>query len=176
MLAALPAGLVMEPATFASFEAGIGVTLLPYFTPDLDIGWRKFNVLGEFIGLAAYARMVPHRYGARRKHWSRFRIWDIIFMSHVPLLGTLLRTLLILQFVVPVGLLLDMSWLQIGLQALWFWLGMSLSDLGHLIADRPWKRRVAASRSKYWRSASAVRGRSASASKARNRRQVREDG
>ena len=54
----------------ACIAAGILVTLIPVFTPDLDINTRKFGGFGEFFGLKAYAQTIPHRYGLSKKNWQ----------------------------------------------------------------------------------------------------------
>ena len=119
--------------------AGVYITLIPEFTPDLDINARHFGWLGEFMGLKAYSTLVPHRYGMREKHWSRLRVWNILFLSHVPLLGTLLRTLILL---VPIGviyILLQLSIPELPIIITFLWLGMSYSDIWHVVADNPFQ-------------------------------------
>lgn len=120
-----------------SFMAGVAVTWIPALTPDLDINTRHFGAYGEFIGLKAYAQLIPHRFGLRKKHWQkyRFRIWHMFAFSHIPFLGTLPRTALLL---LPITILL----LATGLIGWWYgkfvlllWLGMSISDMAHVIAD-----------------------------------------
>ena len=154
------------PTTYFLFlESGILITLLPEFTPDLDMSIRKFSALQEFIGLRSYARSIPHRYGTKKqhwqelqqptglrkrrpsvfdtKHWSRLRLWHIFFFSHVPFLGTLLRTMLLC---LPLAVLAMLLWSYLGstirewlplLPAyfLYLWLGMSWSDCWHVAAD-----------------------------------------
>lgn len=117
--------------------AGIMVTYIPALTPDLDVDTRRFGVYGEFIGLRAYAKIVPHRHGLKKRHWHkyRFRIWNMFLFSHVPIVGTLPRTIILLM---PLTILL----LATGLIDWWYgkfvlllWLGMSISDTAHVIAD-----------------------------------------
>jgi len=132
---ALIAAPVVSWSDMLAIEAGILVTLLPELTPDLDINHRRFGVLGEFLGLRTYAKLVPHRFGLRQKHWSRLKIWHIFMFSHIPLLGTLPRFLMLC---LPVGMVMLVfsyhpSWLLRFLILMWF--GMSLSDTGHVIAD-----------------------------------------
>lgn len=163
----LPAYFMLPTPYFLFLEAGVLITLIPEFTPDLDISHRKFKYFGEFIGLRAYANIVPHRYGTKpkhwqelaennkrkktvfdRKHWSRLRIWNIFFFSHIPFIGTLLRTLLLC---LPLAVLAMLLWQWLGTTIgswlpmlpayfLYLWLGMSWSDVWHVAADRPWSK------------------------------------
>ena len=139
-LPAIPVAISLLDFTQAcSFMAGVYITLIPEFTPDLDINARHFGWLGEFMGLKAYSTLVPHRYGMREKHWSRLRIWNIFFLSHVPFLGTSLRTILLL-IPLSIVLLLYQWWSPSLLTMLIFlWLGMSYSDIWHVVADNPFQ-------------------------------------
>lgn len=144
----LPLAAYLPLDSFLAFELGVLVTLIPEFTPDLDISHRKFKGLGEFIGLKSYAKIVPHRYGVGKKHWTRLRIWNIFFFSHIPLVGTLLRTVLLCLPLLLLGMLLwaylsstIASWLPyLAVYFLYLWWGMSWSDLWHVVADRPWSK------------------------------------
>jgi uncharacterized metal-binding protein len=137
---ALPTIFFLDATQFLSLMSGIAVTAaLPEFTPDLDINARHFGWLGDWAGLKAYSQITPHRYGFKKRHWTRLRIWNIFFLSHVPFLGTSLRTLLLL---LPFSVLLILlQWMPTNLPTiiLFMWLGMSWSDLWHVIADNPFK-------------------------------------
>lgn len=119
----------------ALFEFGILVTLITEYTPDLDVSRRRFGWLGNFIGLRAYAEFVPHRFGLRKRHWSRLRVWNLFMFSHLPVFGTMPRCILLF---LPLTLLfLLFSW---DLESLLYgfipvWMGMSYSDTWHVGAD-----------------------------------------
>lgn len=137
LLTSLPALLALDFRLYVYFITGMAITLIPALTPDLDINARKFGVIGEWLGLKTYADLIPHRFGLRRKHWRkyRFRIWHTFAFSHIPFLGTLPRTI-ILMF--PVGIIvLALSWFDVELvwMFLFVWLGMSYSDTWHTVAD-----------------------------------------
>lgn len=149
-VAAAPLALVAPVDVFILIETGIAITLFPAMTPDLDINTRRFGAWGEFIGLKAYAKSITHRYGLKKRHWSRARIWDIFWMSHIPFAGTLLRTLMLAAPIAlaTVVLGLDFKWAFWGL--LWIWAGMGISDCGHILADSPWKKRERILRKDDW--------------------------
>jgi len=115
---------------------GIGITaVFVEMTPDLDISKRQFGVIGELMGLKAYAKLVPHRAGLRKRHWTRLKIWHVLLFSHIPWLGTLIRTTLLL---LPLGLLLLLfGWYlpQLPQMAIGLWIGMGWSDLWHTVVD-----------------------------------------
>lgn len=135
----LPIFLAIQPAHALAFELGVAVTLLPEMTPDLDISTRKFGVIGEFIGLKTYAQLIPHRYGTGKKHWTRLKLWHIFLFSHLPFIGTGLRTLLctlpLAVVLVFFGVDSPEFWSQAGWYLLWLWLGMGWSDTWHVAAD-----------------------------------------
>jgi hypothetical protein len=117
------------------FEAGVLVTLITEYTPDLDVAHRHFGWLGNFIGLRAYAEFVPHRFGLRKRHWSRLRVWNLFMFSHLPLFGTLPRAFLLFLPITLLFLLFDwdLEWLIYAFIPVW--MGMSYSDLWHSGAD-----------------------------------------
>lgn len=119
----------------ALFEVGILVTLVVEYTPDLDVAHRHFGWLGNFIGLRAYAEFVPHRFGLRKRHWSRLRVWNLFMFSHLPCIGTISRTVLLFLPFTLLFLLFgwDIEWLVASFVPVW--MGMSYSDLWHVGAD-----------------------------------------
>lgn len=131
--------IVLPPDMATAFVIGSALTVLPELTPDLDISTRKFSPLQQFLGLESYAKLVPHRYGVGQKHWSRLRIWHIFFFSHMPLIGTLLRTLLCTLPLLLLAMLFGITnpgfWQSVGWYWLSLWLGMSWSDCWHVGAD-----------------------------------------
>lgn len=130
-----PSQVVFSPAAWLALEAGILVTLIPEFTPDLDHSARRFNSVGKFLGLKVYSEIVPHRYGLGKTHWTRLRIWQLFFFSHLPGIGTLPRTLILLM---PLAIvMLAFTYIPITLlpYIFYLWLGMSLSDTFHVVAD-----------------------------------------
>jgi uncharacterized metal-binding protein len=135
-LATIPLAPAADLYQFAAFEFGILITLLPEFTPDLDVNHRRFGVISEFIGLKAYAKLVPHRHGLRKRHWSRLRIWNIFFFSHIPFAGTLLRTALLVLPMLFLVLVFELFYPEVFEGMLFIWLGMSVSDTIHTIADK----------------------------------------
>lgn len=116
-------------------EAGILATLIPEMTPDLDVAHRRFGWLGEFVGLRGYAKVIPHRWGMRKRHWSRLKVWNLFLFSHLPFIGTFPRTLVVLLPALLVMMIF--SWVPAGLleMMLWLWVGMSYSDCWHVVAD-----------------------------------------
>jgi uncharacterized metal-binding protein len=131
----LPVIFLLRPMDSVSVIAGTIITYLPQFGPDLDINTRRFGVIGEFFGLKAYAKIVPHRYGFRKRHWTRLRIWNIMILSHIPFLGTFLRALILLLPLSLTFILFDLWLPQVLRVALFVWLGMSYSDIWHVVAD-----------------------------------------
>lgn len=118
-------------------EVGILLTLMA--SPDLDIH-NSAGVLGEFIGFDTYKMLVPHRAGLRKRHWTRLRLWQIALLSHIPWLGTAIRTLMI--WFMPLMIALLLGWRPDREQAgliisllFWCWVGMGWSDLFHVAGD-----------------------------------------
>jgi uncharacterized metal-binding protein len=135
---ALPAYFYFNPVIATGLEVGILLTLV--VNPDNDLTTSR---LGQFkwLGFEWYKRLVSHRYGLNWNHWRKLTwktLWKVIFFSHTPFTGTLLR--LIITLYVPLIVLLLLSALQLWL--FWFiigvYLGMGLSDTGHMLADVMW--------------------------------------
>lgn len=116
-------------------QAGICITLIPHFTPDLDHSSREFGIAGKFFGMEAYRDLVPHRFGTSKRHWTRLRWWDVLLLSHVPGVGTLLRTLLLLMPLLIIFLLFSIDFTWMLFLFLRLWLGMTFSDIIHVAAD-----------------------------------------
>lgn len=137
----LPAILLLPDWRFLALEAGVAVTLMPEFTPDLDTlirGDSKSKLkdsVRRLLGLTAYSQLIPHRYGLGKRHWTRFRIWHIFMFSHIPGLGTLPRTAILLLPLALVLLAFSLNPLPILPYILFLWLGMSWSDTWHVVAD-----------------------------------------
>lgn len=141
------------------FEAGILATLIAEYTPDLDVKHRRFNWLGNFIGLRAYAELVPHRLGLRKKHWSRLRVWNLFMFSHLPFIGTLPRSILLCLPVCLLFMLFGLSLEWLINYFVFLWLGMSYSDCWHVGADILTSDIKETKRS-FWRKRSYARGKS----------------
>jgi uncharacterized metal-binding protein len=134
-ITAMPIIFFLPPEQSLPLIGGILITWFPEMGPDLDINSRHFGAIGGFIGLKAYAEVVPHRYGFRKRHWLRLRIWNVFLLSHIPFIGTIPRTLILL---LPISLffILFNLWLpEILRTAIFIWLGMSYSDVWHVLAD-----------------------------------------
>lgn len=119
---------IMSTIPFRAFGVSI------YLNPDMDI---KSNIgpLGQALGLDAYQKGVKHRAGLSRSDWRGF--WrnpaKIFLYSHIPLFGTLPRSLpialllFVLSFIIPFN--------EIVYIYLYWLIGMTLSDAGHVLAD-----------------------------------------
>lgn len=118
----------------AAFLIGVALTLAPQLTPDLDVNGRKFGWVGELIGMNSYAKAIPHRFGMHKKHWRKPE--SILLMSHVPLFGTLFRVIMLGTPAVILALLTGIDISGMMYYVIFVWLGMSLSDLFHVIADK----------------------------------------
>ena len=134
-ITSFPLLFLLHPLYALSVTAGVAVTWFPEMSPDLDINRRRFGPIGEFFGLRTYARLIPHRYGFQKRHWSRLRIWNIFLLSHIPFLGTLPRTILLLLPMSVILVLFDLWLGEFVVLAFFLWLGMSYSDIWHSIAD-----------------------------------------
>lgn len=103
-----------------------------YLNPDMDI---KSNTgsMGKAFGLDAYEQSVKHRAGLSKSDWKGF--WrnpaKIFMFSHIPLFGSFPRALpatlllFVISFIIPTN----------GSVYLWWFIGMVLSDTGHVLAD-----------------------------------------
>lgn len=111
------------------------ITLIPEFTPDLDVNNRRFGPLAEFIGARGYAKLVPHRYGLRKQDWHRLRIWNVFFFSHIPFVGTIPRALVLLFPLFAIAAIANIVSEQVILWLLFAYIGMSISDCLHVGAD-----------------------------------------
>jgi len=110
-----------------------------YLNPDMDIRIND-SKLARAFGIETYRKAIPHRSGLKAKNWKLLwrKPWAIFFFSHIPFVGTLPRlALLILALIFPVLALGQEELLS--LPVLFFlWLGMSLSDTVHALADLYW--------------------------------------
>lgn len=111
----------------------LGITATYYINPDLDITTNRLGLV-KYLGFESYRKLVPHRFGLSKKHWNG-SIKNVLLFSHIPFIGTILRTILLLIPVIILLLfcssiqLLDIKFL------LFLYLGMALSDTGHIVAD-----------------------------------------
>lgn len=134
-IVAVPVVAIVVGWNAVPFAVGVAVTYWPQWGPDLDHNRRRFGVLGRFMGLEAYSKLIPHRAGLRKKHWTRLNVWNIMLLSHIPWLGTAPRTLLLLLPTLLILLLFGWWWDYLFLWVWWLWLGMGYSDLWHVAAD-----------------------------------------
>ena len=135
MACVVPAALVLEPYQFWCIQAGMAVTIVPEMGPDLDVNNRRFGALAEFIGLRGYAKLVPHRYGLRKRHWHNLRVWNIFFFSHVPFAGTIPRALILAFPVFAIAMITNNVSLGVFSWLLFIYIGMGVSDTLHVLAD-----------------------------------------
>ena len=131
-----------DPLAGASFALGILATLpirvagaTIYLNPDMDIV-SNAGRLSRALGLDAYRRTVSHRAGLKRSDWYGIarNPARALLLSHVPIVGTLVRTL-------PVLLLLFLiSTIVYFPKAIYLWTcaGMMMSDTCHIFADLAW--------------------------------------
>jgi uncharacterized metal-binding protein len=132
IVAAAPTIFILPPLDWLALEAGIASTLLA--SPDMDIH-NRLGFIGDLLGFEAYRKLVPHRGGLHDRHWSRLSWRKIFALSHIPIIGTLPRVILLL---LPLGIILSLfsalelinPWLFIHL-----WAGASLSDALHTLMD-----------------------------------------
>lgn len=112
-----------------------------YFNPDMDILKNRSSTLAKVWGLDAYEQLVRHRSGLRWSHWKEIPKAPLLIFgfSHLPGIGTGFRTLMLL---IPVAIIMlsifgveSEIWHYAGQWALMIWLGMSLSDSVHAVAD-----------------------------------------
>lgn len=121
----------LHPIDVVALQTGITATY--YINPDLDITTNKLGLV-KYLGFESYRKLVPHRFGLAKRHWNS-SIKNVLFFSHFPFVGTILRTLLLLLPITVVLLLcsaihfLDIRFL------LFLYLGMALSDTLHIVAD-----------------------------------------
>lgn len=110
-----------------------GITATYYINPDLDITTNRLGLV-KYLGFESYRKLVPHRFGLSKRHWNS-SIRNVLFFSHFPFIGTILRTILLLLPITVILLfcsaiqLLDIRFL------LFLYLGMALSDTLHIVAD-----------------------------------------
>lgn len=142
-IASAPAIFYMNFGDFLALQAGL--TVATYITNDLDL-YNPLGGVGEFLGFGTYKRTVTHRAGLRLKDWKRLFIpsektgqrmtpWQLVFFSHLPWIGTLMRTILCF---LPVLVLLLMFQLHVYLNpawVIWLWNGMGIQDAAHSLAD-----------------------------------------
>ena len=130
-LVTLTATPYLHPIDALALQVGISATY--YINPDLDITTNRLGLV-KYLGFESYRKLVPHRFGLSKKHWNG-SIKSVLLFSHIPFIGTILRTILLLMPVVILLLfcssihILDIKFI------LFLYLGMSLSDTIHIIAD-----------------------------------------
>lgn len=130
-LITLPVTLYLHPVDVIALQTGITATY--YINPDLDITTNKLGLV-KYLGFESYRKLVPHRFGLAKRHWNT-SIKNVLFFSHLPFIGTIIRTVLLLLPIIILLLfcssvqLLDIRFI------VFLYLGMSLSDLLHILAD-----------------------------------------
>lgn len=132
-LVALPiVGIASGAIEVVAFEIGVLITLK--VSPDLDIhnslGW-----LGELMGFSIYKKLAPHRGGLSRSHWAHGFLWQAFMFSHIPILGTSIRWVMVMLPILSILMTfsaMEMFPVRLGLFVL---AGMSFSDTFHLLAD-----------------------------------------
>ncbi len=115
----------------AAVSAGVLTGLV--LTPDLDVdeGCYSTNIIRQTFGRTAarlwflfwlpYSRLVPHR----------------SYLSHMPILGTLIRLLYVVAIPLLVYMLADLPFRLPPLSPAWAWIaaGLALADILHYILD-----------------------------------------
>lgn len=138
LVANLPLFFYVEPVTAIGILTGIFVSL--WVNPDNDIAVSRLG-LYKYLGFNAYHQLITHRSGLRLSHWRNMsykECWKILFWSHCPITGTLLRFILVLY--VPILLLILFSALQVWMAwyLLMVFVGICGSDGVHEGADLLW--------------------------------------
>lgn len=128
----LPVSLVYADFTVVlGIQLGFGVSY--FINPDLDITTNRLGIARNF-GFETYRKLVPHRFGLSSKHWQK-SIGSVLFFSHFPFVGTVLRWVLAILPVIIVLLFFD-SLALLSIRLLFYiYIGMAISDLLHIIAD-----------------------------------------
>lgn len=130
-LLTLPVSLVSGSTEFIGLQIGMGLTY--FVNPDLDITTNRLGIV-KHLGFESYRKLVPHRFGLSSRHWHK-SIGSVMFFSHFPLIGTVIRTVLVLLPLIVVMLFTDSLALLSIKFILFVYLGMALSDTLHIIAD-----------------------------------------
>ena len=126
----IPVVLMVNPAIFASFCAGEIITF--WVNPDSDVR-KKWGPVGQFLGLQLYEQETAHRSGMTKA--SRRAKTSPLLMSHMPMIGTVVRWLFL---AIPImALLLVANAVNQTTLAMVFaiYMGMAYSDLWHIWAD-----------------------------------------
>lgn len=129
LVSALPTGVLVYVYTgradLAALSALGTIAGIP-LSPDLDVDHKTYSeyIIDQYLGKIAgyvwylvwlpYAKAIPHRH----------------FLSHFPLLGTAIRLAYVWLWLLPFGLGLPLSE-----PALWFYVGIAVSDLIHWAMD-----------------------------------------
>lgn len=121
------------------FKVGPGEYIHVYFNPDMDTAGENDPIL-EMFGLNSYQEGVVHRRGLRLKDWKGLpkKPWSIFWFSHLPLIGTLPRFLLLTMPIAVVFLMTGLFEHLTAIMIFSFLFGMSTSDAVHVLADITW--------------------------------------
>jgi len=123
------------PVETLAIEAGVILTL--WVNPDTDLK-QRLGPFGAAIGFDDYAKEAPHRGGMTKTLWRMKGLGRFLLMSHLPIVGTLTRVVLLASPWVIVCAMFSLSLVGyahlVGLMAL----GMCWSDLWHIVADKVW--------------------------------------
>lgn len=138
LLTSLPIFFYTDPLVATGIEAGIWLGL--WVHPDNDITINRLGIY-KYLGFNAYNQLTTHRSGLRWSSWKNFTwkdTWKLLFYSHVPVTGTLLRLAIILY--IPLLLLLLISALQIWMAwvIIGIFVGQCYNDSVHSMADLIW--------------------------------------
>lgn len=130
-LVTVPSVFILSPTDFIGLQLGIVATY--FVNPDLDITTNRLGI-AKYFGFETYRKLVPHRFGLAKRHWNT-SISNVLLFSHFPLIGTVVRTILVLLPLTVLLLLFNAIYiLDIGF-IFYLYLGMALSDLFHILAD-----------------------------------------
>jgi uncharacterized metal-binding protein len=147
-LLTLPSALFVDPIPFIGLQIGLIATY--FVSPDLDITTNKLG-LAKYLGFETYRKLIPHRFGLSLKDWRRKKsvhddqktkiaesIPKVFLFSHIPLIGTVIRTVLVLlPWVITLLLFNRLEYISF-VFVTYIYLGMALSDTLHIIADIFW--------------------------------------
>lgn len=134
----VPLYFFIEPVTCTGILIGIVISL--WVNPDNDLAVNRLGVY-KYLGFNHYQQFISHRSGLRWSSWKNLAwkdCWKLLFFSHCPITGTLLRFILILY--APILLLILISTLQLWMAwlILGVFIGLCESDLVHEMADLIW--------------------------------------
>lgn len=126
----LPTVCVMPLPVSVGLLVGIGLSI--YINPDNDIHCKWW--LKPF-GYELYRQVITHRRGLNKKHYRKFKWWELFLASHLPYTGTLLRFIPVLVFLIIGAMSINLDPYTTAVFILAVYNGLGLSDTVHVLAD-----------------------------------------